>query len=84
MSEDNRLNEVVIIKSSTETYHILAIRNAIRIAKLVRHSVKKVIFCRDNVEVEVSEMDSERSLYDKFIKAQKQRVCNLAINNNEF
>lgn len=84
MYSNNKLNEVVIIESSTETYFIYAIRNAIRIAKAAYPPAKKVLFRRDGVEVEVSELDTEDSLYNKFRKAQKQRVCSLAINNNEF
>lgn len=84
MYSNNKLNEVVIIESSTETYFIYAIRNAIRIAKAAYPPAKKVLFRRDGVEVEVSELDTEDSLYNKFRKAQKQRVCNSMRNNNEF
>lgn len=82
MYSNNKLNEVVIIESSTETYFIYAIRNAIRIAKAAYPPAKKVLFKRNGVEVEVSEVDTEDSLYNKFRKAQKQRVCDsLKINN---
>lgn len=73
----NKLNEVVVIESSTETYIIYAIRNAIRIARCAYPTAKNVVFKRDNVEVQVSEVDTEQSLYDKFKAAQKERVWNL-------
>lgn len=84
MYSDDKLNETVVIESSTSTYFMSAIRNAVRISKAAHPIVKKVLFRRDHVEVEVSEFETEQSLYKKFIKAQKERVCNLAINNNEF
>lgn len=74
MGENNVLNEVVIIESSPETYFVYAMRNAIRIAKCAYPTAKKVILRREGVEVRISEMDTEKSLYDKFLKAQKERV----------
>ena len=52
----NTLNEVVVIESSPETYFVYAIRNAIRISKCAYPTAKKVIFKREDVEVEISEM----------------------------
>ena len=49
----NTLNEVVVIESSPETYFVYAIRNAIRISKCAYPTAKKVIFKREDVEVEV-------------------------------
>lgn len=74
MGERNVLNEVVIIESSPETYFVYAMRNAIRIAKCAYPTAKKVILRREGVEVRISEMDTEKSLYDKFLEAQKKRV----------
>ena len=49
----NTLNEVVVIESSPETYFVYAIRNAIRISKCAYPTAKKVIFKREDVEVEI-------------------------------
>lgn len=68
----NTLNEVVVIESSPETYFVYAIRNAIRISKCAYPTAKKVIFKREDVEVEISEMETESSLYEKF--KEKQRI----------
>lgn len=73
----NTLNEVVVIESSPETYFVYAIRNAIRISKCAYPTAKKVIFKREDVEVEISEMETESSLYEKFKEKQKNRVWNL-------
>lgn len=73
----NKLNEVVIIESSVETYIIYAIRNAIRIARCAYPTAKSVVFRRDKVEVSVSETETEQSLYSKFQAAQKERAWNL-------
>lgn len=74
MGEKNVLNEIIIIESSPETYFVYAMRNAIRIAKCAYPTAKKVILKRDGVEVVISELDTEKSLYDKFLNAQKERV----------
>ena len=87
----NTLNEVVVIESSPETYFVYAIRNAIRISKCAYPTAKspnppakKVIFKREDVEVEISEMETENSLYEKFKEKQKNRVWNLMSANNGF
>lgn len=72
----NKLNEVIIIESSIETYFIYAIRNAINVSKHAYPTAKKVLFRRDGVEVEISEVETEQSLYDKFRKKQKEHVWN--------
>ena len=80
----NTLNEVVVIESSPETYFVYAIRNAIRISKCAYSTAKKVIFKREDVEVEISEMETESSLYEKFKEKQKDRVWNSMCGNNGF
>ena len=60
----NTLNEVVVIESSPETYFVYAIRNAIRISKCAYPTAKKVIFKREDVEVEISEMETESRTQD--------------------
>ena len=76
----NTLNEVVVIESSPETYFVYAIR----ISKCAYPTAKKVIFKREDVEVEISEMETESSLYEKFKEKQKNRVWNLMSANNGF
>ena len=78
----NTLNEVVVIESSPETYFVYAIRNAIRISKCAYPTAKKVIFKREDVEI--SEMETESSLYEKFKEKQKDRVWNSMCGNNGF
>lgn len=80
----NVLNEVVVIESSPETYFVYAIRNAIRIAKCAYPTAKKVILKREGVEVDISEVETEKSLYDKFKEAQKDKVWNSMRSNNGF
>ena len=80
----NTLNEVVVIESSPETYIVYAIRTAIRISKCAYPTAKKVIFKREDVEVEISEMETESSLYEKFKEKQKDRVWNSICGNNGF
>ena len=80
----NTLNEVVVIESSPETYFVYAIRNAIRISKCAYPTAKKVILKREGVEIEISEVETEKSLYDKFKEAQKDKVWNLMRSNNGF
>lgn len=80
----NTLNEVVVIESSPETYFVYAIRNAIRISKCAYPTAKKVILKREGVEIEISEVETEKSLYDKFKEAQKDKVWNSLKSNNGF
>lgn len=80
----NTLNEVVVIESSPETYFVYAIRNAIRISKCAYPTAKKVILKREGVEIEISEVETEKSLYDKFKEAQKDKVWNYLKSNNGF
>lgn len=56
----------------TRNVFVYAIRNAIRISKCAYPTAKKVIFKREDVEVEISEMETESSLYEKF--KEKQRI----------
>lgn len=80
----NTLNEVVVIESSPETYFVYAIRNAIRISKCAYPTAKKVILKREGVEIKISEVETEKSLYDKFKEAQKDKVWNSLKGNNGF
>lgn len=80
----NTLNEVVVIESSPETYFVYAIRNAIRISKCAYPTAKKVILKREGVEIEISEVETEKSLYDKFKEAQKDKVWNSLKSSNGF
>ena len=80
----NTLNEVVVIESSPETYFVYAIRNAIRISKCAYPTAKKVILKREGVEIEISKVETEKSLYDKFKEAQKDKVWNSLKSNNGF
>lgn len=80
----NTSNEVVVIESSPETYFVYAIRNAIRISKCAYPTAKKVILKREGVEIEISEVETEKSLYDKFKEAQKDKVWNSLKSNNGF
>lgn len=80
----NTLNEVVVIESSPETYFVYAIRNAIRISKCAYPTAKKVILKREGVEIEISEVETEKSLYDKLKEAQKDKVWNSLKSNNGF
>ena len=73
-----------MIESSPETYFVYAIRNAIRISKCAYPTAKKVILKREGVEIEISEVETEKSLYDKFKEAQKDKVWNSLKSNNGF
>lgn len=69
-----KTDEELVIKSSNKTDITTAIRMAVKVAKFIYPSAKTVVFRRDGMDIEISELDSEKSLYEKFIEMKRSKV----------